>query len=425
MSVPPSPTTSKPFQLSIKSFFQPRRPEYTPPPSQQHRPAETTPSRVPEPPPQSDPGPVHAPTAAPVPVPVPDTATATAPAAGPDPSPHPLPSIPPEAAIRPLAPDDIQPLKRLNGLLLPVTYPEAFYTTALTSTFSRVITWADPIPKVVGGIICRVEPFINKDGSYEQALYIQSLALLSPYRAHGLATAALADLLRAAAAAATNHSSSTPSIRLVYAHVWTENDDGLRWYAARGFIRDPHPQEHYYFKLRPDTAYIVRRDISPLSSSPSPPLRMGNNASTPSAPAGAAGIPPSATASAANLPPISGPPTSRAASSLSSPSSSSLPPAPPPPPLSSQQERQQVRPTLSTSSSLTKTHSAQGESFQNKRAETEWNDLPLDMVTPNGLLAPHTSGTNGNVSEASSMSSSTTTRKKKERRAYPSAAFGN
>ncbi|KAL2757803.1 hypothetical protein ACRALDRAFT_207052 [Sodiomyces alcalophilus JCM 7366] len=401
MSFPPS-STSKPSQLSIKSFFQPRRPKYTPPPSQlPHKAESTTPSQAPEPSRQPP---------------------APAPAAGPDPSPHPLPSIPPQAAIRPLTPDDIQPLKRINALLLPVTYPEAFYNTALTSEFSRVITWADPVPKVVGGIICRLEPRITKVGPNEQSLYIQSLALLSPYRAHGLATAALADLLRAAAAA--NSTGRSPPISLVYAHVWTENGDGLRWYAARSFIRDSTPQEGYYFKLRPDTAYIVRRNLAPLTSSSSPSPPMGNNASTISPP-GVGGIHPSETAgaAAANLPPVSGPLHPHAPPSSSS---SSLPP----PPMSSQQQRQQFKPTPPPASSLSKPPTARGESFQNKRAETEWNDLPLDMVSPNGLLAPPrngsaATGTSGDVSEASSMSSSTTTRKKKEKRAYPSAAFRN
>lgn len=315
-----------------------------------------------------------------------------------------------------MTPDDIQPLKRINALLLPVTYPEAFYNTALTSEFTRVITWADPVPKVVGGIICRLEPIVTNDGTTnEQALYIQSLALLSPYRAHGLATAAFADLLRAAAA--RNSTGRNPAIRFVYAHVWTENEDGLRWYAARNFIRDPNPLERYYFKLRPDTAYIVRRNLSPpLPSSPSSSSsQMGNNASTPSPPH-AGRIGPSATAGAANLPSISGPPTSSSS------------PLPPPPPLSSRSQEQRQQNKSNPPANVSRPPpSARGESFQNRRAETEWNDLPPDMVSPNGLLAPQrTTGASGDVSEASSMSSSTTTgRRKKEKRAYPSAAFGN
>jgi N-alpha-acetyltransferase 50 len=297
-------------------------------------------------------------------------------------------SLPREATVRPLNPPDIPALKRIFSLLLPVPYPEAFYATALASPFSRLITWSDTgsqaDAQVIGGIVCRLEPVAD---SPQHVLYIQALALLSPFRAHGLASAALADIIALAAA------SRSLDIALVYAHVWTENEDGLRWYAARDFVRDALPIPGYYLKLRPNTAYVVRRDLSPLVLSPS----NRPNASLPVADTAMAPLL-SATAAAANLPPFAGPPRS------------SSPPTQNPASTSTPNLARPAPPSRTVSAQSTQT---QGQSFQNKRADMEWNDLPSTMLTPG-------SGPN---SEASSRSSSTV-RKKKERK-YAAAAFGS
>ncbi|KAM0333476.1 hypothetical protein ACHAQA_002138 [Verticillium albo-atrum] len=377
MSLPSS--SSKPAQTTIKSFFQPRQPKYAAPPSRQ----------PPLPTGLSYETPLAALPSTPLSQFTPAAAAATAATTATTP-PRPSIQIPAEAAIRPLSAPDIPALRRINALLLPVTYPDSFYTAALSTPFSRAITWSDPSagpgpgpdpssttpsdPKLVGGIVARLEPLT----ATSQALYIQSLALLSPYRAHGLAAAALEALLAAPELASL-------AVTTVYAHVWTENPDAIAWYAARGFTRDPQVQERYYYKLRPDTAYIVRRDLA----TPLPPPRTSNNTAvmgnTASSPA------PSVTAAAANLPP----PPKQAVAAAEAAAADGPPPTRPGPPQS------------------------RGQSFQNKRAETEWNDLPSDMAS--GLLAPPSRTNSGPASEASSRSSSTV-RKKKDR-SYPAAAF--
>ncbi|KAM0273901.1 hypothetical protein ACHAQH_008137 [Verticillium albo-atrum] len=371
MSLPSS--SSKPSQTTIKSFFQPRQPKYAAPPLQQ-QPLPTGLSYE----------------APPLPLSLsilsqPNPASATTQSSLATPRPSIQIQIPREAAIRSLSAPDIPALRRINALLLPVTYPDSFYTAAHSTPFSRAITWSDPAsshdpssePKLIGGVVARLEPLT----ATTQALYIQSLALLSPYRSHGLATAALADLLAAPELGPL-------SVTTVYAHVWTENADAIAWYAARGFTRDPKVQERYYYKLRPDTAYIVRRDLAaPLPQREQPQsTNMGNASSNPA---------PSVTAAAANLPP------SQRQAADSPPLAST---APPPPATS------QARPGPPQS---------RGQSFQNKRAETEWNDLPSDMAPT--MLAPPSRASSGPGSEASSRSSSTV-RKKKDR-SYPAAAF--
>jgi len=79
-------------------------------------------------------------------------------------------------------------------------------------------------------------------------------------------------------------------------------------------------------------------------------------------------------------------------------------------------EKKKVLPRPGTTTSL---------SYQKARPETEWNDLPVDMVAasigpPKGTTTQHLSAP---ASGASSRSSSSARRKKE--RAYPAAAFGS
>ncbi|TDZ30313.1 putative N-acetyltransferase san [Colletotrichum sidae] len=354
----------KPTQSSIKSFFQPRQqPSYAPPPSaSKFAPAPVIASAPP--PPASNRN------TTPPPATIPSTTPPTSHSHSPPPTPA---NLHPNASIRPVDDADLQPLRRINALLLPVAYPETFYAAALTGPLSRVITWTDgPTTQVVGGVVSRLEPspFPPTSQTPEHALYIQSLALLSPYRSHGLATATISHLIAAA--------SSHPGVNLrhVYAHVWTDNTEGMRWYAARGFERHGEELKGYYIKLRPDSAYIYRRAVGPLS------LSCSATGSRNAPPSYASRLPsPSATAAVANLPPMT---------------------------------EYNNTTTTTTEDPLQRTPS--GQSFQNRRAETEWNDLPADMAPP--LLAPPRS--NGG-SGASSRSSSTV--RKKRDRSYPAAAF--
>ncbi|KAL6858107.1 hypothetical protein ACO1O0_005559 [Amphichorda felina] len=358
MSLP----TSKPSQLSIRSFFQSKQPKYAPPPSQSKQPPAPTPQ------PASD-GP-------PRPPPSPPAADAPAAARPSEPSPveiPPLPAdLPHEASIRLVTTADINPLRRINALLLPVAYPDDFYRGTTDpdawGNTSRVITWAHDgeEPKVVGGVVARVEPV--HAGTTAQTVYIRSLCILSPYRSLGLIGAAVDNIVATAVA------DPSLDVKTVSAHVWTENDEGLRWYDARGFKRDAQPVNGYYRKLRPDSAWLVRRDAS------APGVK--------SVPAGAqprAVVEASPTAAVVNLPPMAGPPMA------GPPKAASTPPP----------------------------RASSGQSYQNQRPETEWNDLPADMASG---LGPPKKGSSEPGSSASSQSGSTM--RKKRDRSYPAAAFG-
>ncbi|KAK0730048.1 hypothetical protein B0H67DRAFT_596306 [Lasiosphaeris hirsuta] len=397
---------SRAQQPSIRSFFQPQpQPNYATPPSG----ATTTPpsdidndaTAATSPPPPPPLPPTVEPNQLPPPPPaVADVLSVTLPPGGAPILPSP-PSLSPQASIVPVIKDHISALRRINSLLLPVAYPDSFYAKVLeplaSGLFSRAILWQDSAnaePKVIGGVVCRLEPnpFLDASGRRRppptlaaaapsldtpyHAIYIQSLALLSPYRAQGLAAAALEHIV--ASAAILPAAGSSINVRTMYAHVWTENDEGVKWYEARGFAREGRePVKGYYFRLRPDTAWVVRREIGAGAAAQLPTLAPASRiqGSTIN----------STVAAAVNLPfSTEGPP--RRPSTTPSQSGSSL-------------------------------------SFQNARPETEWNDLPADMVTPPPLAGAAPPPSAGPGSAASSRSSSAV-RKKKER-AYPSAAFGS
>ncbi|KAF4974055.1 hypothetical protein FZEAL_9009, partial [Fusarium zealandicum] len=287
----------------------------------------------------------------------------------------PLPtSLPQEASIRLVSGSDVNALRRINALLLPVNYADSFYQRAIdpaaSGRFSRVITWAHDgtEPKVVGGVVCRVEPALDSKSldQVPQKLYIQSLCLLSPYRSLGLVNAALDNII------ATVVTDPSLNVETVTAHVWTDNEDALKWYEGRGFKREDQPIRGYYLKLRPDSAWLVER---PVSASVRSSLPSSSSAPTRSLPA-------STTAAVVNLPPMSAPPKN----------GTTRPPLPP-----------------------------TGRSYQSQRPETEWNDLPDEMAP--GRLVPPPRVNPGEPGSGTSSRSSSTARKKRDR-AYPAAAFG-
>lgn len=349
-------------QPTIRSFFQPRQPSYTAPPS--------LPASKPDtslPPASSSQKP---PAAAQISQKNPQTSTAQL---------QRSPTLPQQATISPILEQHIQPLRRINSLLLPIHYPDSFYHQILSPgfpiSFSRAILWTSASPletKVVGGIICRLEPALSPlstpqapfylEGVHD--IYIQSLALLSPYRSKGLAAELLQEIIEAAVG------QNEVRIASLYAHVWTENEEALQWYTARGFKREELIVHGYYRKLKPDTAWILRRRLMPTDH---------------------------LTISAAQIPQAN--------------------PTPPPVPTSTP-----VAAPVPTRPGV----QGQARSFQERGPDREWNDLPEDVLA-NVMLKPpsHLGSREGSATSSRSSSRSGIEGKGKKKRVYPAAAFGS
>ena len=200
----------------------------------------------------------------------------------------------PNASLHLITPTTLPSFRRILSLLLPVRYPDKFFAETLSdltvATVSRVATWHEDLrrgrqkreapspdsqeptaPKeqstpevpgygtVIGGIRCRLESIPcapSIEGQKPQcALYVQALALLSPYRGQGVATTLLKTVVEEARA---RHE----GLVTVYAHVWEANTEGLEWYIKRGFAVEDGIVEGYYRRLKPDGARVVRRIIA-------------------------------------------------------------------------------------------------------------------------------------------------------------------
>lgn len=192
----------------------------------------------------------------------------------------------PHVTVETVSTGHIPSLARITGLLLPIRYPNSFYTATITDTvvasLSRVAVYHDhPVAaapdsgastgtdKVIGGIRCRLEkqePAQDVQEPEATNLYIQTLHLLSPYRGQGVAAALLNSILfeeppDSKAQPRVSGLVKHYKIRSVTAHVHEANEDALKWYATRGFKIQEGVVEGYYRRLKPSGAKIVRLDV--------------------------------------------------------------------------------------------------------------------------------------------------------------------
>lgn len=193
----------------------------------------------------------------------------------------------PNITLTPCTPSLLPGLKRLNALLLPIPYGPNFYNETLSSStvssITLLATWPNPnsskpstrderaekVPgKVIGAIRCRLlppsEPTQTTTASNQPSdpaskaaaaankpimLYISTLAVLSPYRSHGIASHLLSTVI---SRAVREH-----GISEVGAHVWESSTEALDWYKKRGF-EVVRREEGYYRRLEPSGAVVVR-----------------------------------------------------------------------------------------------------------------------------------------------------------------------
>ncbi|KAF2172315.1 hypothetical protein M409DRAFT_17551 [Zasmidium cellare ATCC 36951] len=173
--------------------------------------------------------------------------------------------LPPNVELRPCTKDDIPHLKRLISLLLPIPYSDKFFREIIEDPLINNITllalWHDDVSlkaaqkcRLVGAIRCRLLAHPPSPSQTDgPMLYLSTLALLSPYRGHGIAAHLLHTLTRRAI--------EDYGISSVGAHVWEANELGLEWYRKRGF-REVGREEGYYRRLEPKGAVVMQRDVS-------------------------------------------------------------------------------------------------------------------------------------------------------------------
>lgn len=107
--------------------------------------------------------------------------------------------------------------------------------------------------QVVGALCTRIE----ESEKSTQRLYIMTLAVLAPYRDRGIGSQLIRSVL--------DHCQSI-GITEVCLHVQSSNDGAIRFYTERfGFVQG-ELVENYYQRIDPPHCYVLRKEISSLSS---------------------------------------------------------------------------------------------------------------------------------------------------------------
>ena len=330
-------------------------------------------------------------------------------------------ALTPSASLAPVTESHLPALRTLNQVTLPVQYSDKFYAAVLsraprdTGLYSRVILFHPPPsaalplpgPLVAGAVVCRAEvsPFRSTRSPDELVLYIQSLALFSPYRGKGLMGMAIKEILRYAA---NNPPEPGKRIGDAYVHVWTENRDALDWYAKQGFEKvGEKPLEGYYHRFSPGTAWVLRRRLK-VGDLLAHGTRSGRNAT--------------AAADASTIPK----PRVETLSTTTTTTGLGLTVAPHGRgPCNAAKQSPNPSPSPSPGPGLG------GQNFQTVRPNMEWNDLPAEMIVGAGngdsgvgndttIVAAGTASIRNGGSAASSRSSSAV---RKKTRGYPDVAF--
>ncbi|KAK9457500.1 acyl-CoA N-acyltransferase [Dipodascopsis uninucleata] len=147
-----------------------------------------------------------------------------------------------------LTPNNLGILRKINTVVLPTSYSDAWYKESLTVGELVKLAYFNEIP--IGAIRCSLEtPPSHKENT---KIYIMTLAVLSPYRNYGIGRKLVEHILEQA---------KIMFVKEVYCHVWVENEDALAWYERLGFAKG-ELIKGYYRKMEPaGDAYILRKAI--------------------------------------------------------------------------------------------------------------------------------------------------------------------
>eukprot|EP00891_Asterochloris_glomerata_P009875 jgi/Astpho2/9875/fgenesh1_pm.00152_%23_1_t len=144
---------------------------------------------------------------------------------------------------------NLEQLKTLSRAIFPVRYQDKVYQEIINAKeFSRLAYHNDVL---VGAIGCRLEA--SEEGS--KRLYIILLGVLAPYRGMLTGTRLLEKSL--------HECSKDSSIKEVYLHVQSNNEDAVQFYKRNGFaVGDTI--KGYYKRLTPSDAIVLSRKLDQL-----------------------------------------------------------------------------------------------------------------------------------------------------------------
>lgn len=145
--------------------------------------------------------------------------------------------------------DNVHHLRKMNTSIFPVRYHDKFYidVSSANSDFTQYV-YVDDV--VVGAVCCRIEPPESPEGHVK--LYIMTLGVLAAWRRRAIGT----HLLRRVLDSLPRY----PSVREVYLHVQTSNQEAVGFYKEHGFGVE-ETIENYYKRIDPPDCYVLRKRL--------------------------------------------------------------------------------------------------------------------------------------------------------------------
>ncbi|CCH42959.1 putative N-acetyltransferase san [Wickerhamomyces ciferrii] len=151
---------------------------------------------------------------------------------------------------QPIALDDLtvnnkEVLRKINEVVLPTRYPDEFYSKALQS--GELVKLGDEIP--VGAVKAKL--IVPQHHSVPTSIYIESIAVLEPYRNFGIGKKFIQHL---------EEQAKISYIHEITAHIWIKQPEILEWYQKQGFEIKGEVENYYKDqKLDEPTAIAISK----------------------------------------------------------------------------------------------------------------------------------------------------------------------
>jgi ribosomal protein S18 acetylase RimI-like enzyme len=146
--------------------------------------------------------------------------------------------------------NNLQQLKILNVMTLPVRYTDKFYKDLLSNPKVH-LKFAYHHGFAVADVCARLEDHPTREGF--NRLYIMTIGVLPAYRRRGIASQLLQHIMEIA--------TSNKNVLEVYLHVQTSNDDAKNFYLNKGFTQTGMLKD-YYKRISPPDCFVLAKSLA-------------------------------------------------------------------------------------------------------------------------------------------------------------------
>lgn len=141
---------------------------------------------------------------------------------------------------------NLKQLKKINTVVLPVSYNNKFYLDVLESGELAKLAYYNDV--VVGAVCSRIDTSENM-----RRLYIMTLGCLYPYRRLGIGTVMVQHIL--------NCVERDGNFDSIFLHVKVDNKGAIEFYKRFGF-EIVETKQHYYKRIEPADAHVLQKTLT-------------------------------------------------------------------------------------------------------------------------------------------------------------------